>query len=120
MHPQSLYSRKYVFVPKYTGAGLGIRKPSGVYYAKKVSSYLQMLNYDGLVVLATAEKSLKLHMQKLKVKETEQEYNFARYEINENGVVDKNVRMCLSKSSWIELNDICSRLGIYFIKLDNN
>ena len=28
--------------------------------------------------------------------------------------------MCLSKSSWIELNDICSKLGIHLIKLENN
>ena len=52
-----------------------------------------MLNSDNLVVRVTAEKSLKLYMQKRKVKETEQEHNFAGYEFDENDLVVKNIRI---------------------------
>ena len=109
-------NRKYVFVSKYNGGLLGICEPSSIHYAKnkKVSSYLQMLNSDDLVVRATDEKSIKLHMRKRKVKETEQENNFAGHVIDENNPVVKHVRMCLSKSFWIELNmTFSSKLGIY-------
>ena len=50
-----------------------------------------MLNSDDLLVQATAEKSLKLHMQKCKVRETEEENNFTGYKIAKNNLVFKNI-----------------------------
>ena len=88
-----------------------------------------MLNSNDEVVRKTAEKSLKLHMEKRKIKETDLGNNFAGYEIDKQGLVVKNTRICLSKSYWIEINSICSKLdiniiktndGLYAIKYQNN
>ena len=53
--------------------GLGIRKPITVYFAKKLATYIGMLNSDDEKVKLIARKSLSLHMSKRKVQVMQQE-----------------------------------------------
>ena len=121
-------NRRYVFIPISKG-GLGIRKPTTVYFAKKLATYIGMLNSDDETVKRIARKSLSLHMSKRKVQVIQQQEDdnstFGGYEVDELGYVKKNTKQCLSKSSWIEVNEICVKLGfqmqfindVYYLKI---
>ena len=56
-------TRSFMFLPRKLG-GLGILKPSTVYYAKRVSFMLSVLNSDDLQVRETARYTFRLHMGK--------------------------------------------------------
>ena len=113
-------NRKYVFIPKSKG-GLGIRKPSTIYVAKKLATYIVMLNSKDDVVQKAARRSFDLHMSKRKVQMSNGENeSFGRYEVNESGLVVKHTKQCLSKSSWIELNEICAKLGVQLVQIGDN
>ena len=41
------------------------------------------------------------------------------YEVNETGIIKKNSKQCLSKSQWVELNELCARTRIQLLKTDD-
>ena len=91
-----------------------------------------MLNSDDDIVQKTARKSFSLHMSKRKAQLQEnvedENVTFGGYEVDESGYVKKHTKQCLSKSSWIELNEICVKLGfqlqytdqVYKLKIHND
>eukprot|EP00745_Piridium_sociabile_P023008 TRINITY_DN35831_c0_g2_i14.p1 TRINITY_DN35831_c0_g2~~TRINITY_DN35831_c0_g2_i14.p1 ORF type:complete len:336 (-),score=64.31 TRINITY_DN35831_c0_g2_i14:549-1556(-) len=62
-------TRAQIFAPRRCG-GLGLLKPSTMYYAKRLSFLLLVLNNDDNHVRDVARGSFKLHMQKRKVQLT--------------------------------------------------
>ena len=90
-----------------------------------------MINSDDENVILIARKSLSLHMSKRKVQVMQQEQDddllFGGYEVDEHGHVKKHTKQCLSRSSWIEVNEICVKLGyqvqfidnVYYLKIGN-
>ena len=81
------YNRRYVFIPMSKG-GLGIRKPTTVYFANKLATYIGMLNSDDDIVQKTARKSFSLHMSKRKAQLQEnvedENVTFGGYEVDES------------------------------------
>ena len=59
-------NRKCMFVAKSKG-GLGLRNPTNMYIARKISFMVEMLNSDDNKVRFVARESLQLHMNKRKV-----------------------------------------------------
>ena len=78
-----------MFLPRKLG-GLGILKPSTVYYAKRVSFLLSVLNSDDMQVRETARYTFGLHMSKRKVRiAADDQPNFGRYCIRSDGRIQK-------------------------------
>ena len=88
---------------------------------------LQKLKYnEDLIVnrvrkwLGLTRESLQLHMNKRKVNLAKSDDpSFGGYEVNEAGIIKKNSKQCLSKSQWVELNELCARTRIQLLKTDD-
>lgn len=112
-------TRAQVFCPRKSG-GLGLLKPSTMYHAKRVSFLLSMLNSDDEHVKAVARGSFDLHMMKRKVALTEPgEDGFGRYQVNEQRRIVKAGRAYWPRSTFVELNELCMRLGV-MLDFDDN
>ena len=97
-----------MFVARSKG-GLGLRNPTNMDIARKISFMVEMLNSDDNQVRFIARESLQLHMNKRKVNLAKSEYpSFGGCEVNEAGIIKKNSEQCLSKSQWLELNEVCA------------
>ena len=81
---------------------------------------VEMLNSDDNQVRFIARESLQLHMNKRKVNLAKSDDpSFGGYEVNETGIIKKNSKQCLSKSQWVELNELCARTKIQLLKTDD-
>ena len=45
--------------------------------------------------------------------------SFGGYEVNEAGIIKKISKQCLSKSQWVELNELCARTRILLLNTDD-
>ena len=67
-----------------------------------------------------ARESLQLHMNKRKVNLAKSDDpSFGGYEVNEAGIIKKNSKQFLSKSQWVELNELCARTRIRLLKTND-
>ena len=99
LYPKS--SDKAFFVNRLLG-GLGIKRPSHVYRALRLSNLVKMLNYDEENIRYLARKSLELDMKSRGFRETESKINFLGY------ALDANRRLAKTKtyggnSDWPDL-----------------
>ena len=91
-----------------------------MYIARKISFMVEMLNSDDNQVRFIARESLQLHMNKRKVNLAKSDDpSFGGYEVNEAGIIKKNSKQCLSKSQWVELNELCARTRIQLLKTND-
>ena len=99
-----------MFVVRSKG-GLGLRNPTNMYIARKISFMGEMLNSDDNQVRFNARESLQLHMNKRKVNLAKSnDPSFGGYEVNEAGIIKKNSEQCLSTLQWVKLNELCARV----------
>ena len=97
-----------MFVVRSKG-GLGLRNPTNMY-----------MYSDDNQVRFIARESLQLHMNKRKVNLAKSDDpSFGGYEVNEAGIIKKISKQCLSKSQWVELNELCARTRIQLLKTDD-
>lgn len=104
-------NRDIMFIPKKYG-GLGIRDPTPLYIAKKISFLLSVLNSDDPQTQHCARSSLNMHMLKRKATRVDDDQgnaNFAGFMVDEHGRVIKGSKVNWPKSIWIELNELCMR-----------
>lgn len=112
-------NRKFMFVTKNNG-GLGLRNPTNMYIARKISFMVEMLNNDDDQVRYIARESFQLHMKKRKVMPAQPGTpSFGGYEVSTSGIIKKQSKQCLSKSQWVELNELCAREGIKLLKIED-
>ena len=105
-------TRAFMFIPHKYG-GLGILKPSTMYYAKRVSFLLSVLNSDDPQVRESARYTFHLHMKKRKVSiAADGGPNFGDYCIRSDGRIAKNCTINWARSDFVELNELCMRLNI--------
>ena len=45
--------------------------------------------------------------------------SFGGYEVNEAGIIKKNSKQCLSKSQWVEFNELFARTRIQLLKTND-
>ena len=103
-------NQKFMFVVRSKG-GLGLRNPTNMYIARKISFMGEMLNSDDNQVRFIARESLQLHMNKRKVNLAKSnDPSFGGYEVNEAGIIKKNSEQCLSTLQWVKLNELCARV----------
>ena len=108
-----------MFVARSKG-GLGLRNPTNRYIARKILFMVEMLNSDDNQVRFIARESLQLHMNKRKANLAKSDDpSFDGYEVNEAGIIKKISKQCLSKSQWVELNELCARTKNQLLKTDN-
>ena len=114
-------TRAHIFTPRREG-GLGVIKPSTMYHAKRISFLLSVLNSDDIPVRSAARSSLTLHMTKRKVpiSTDPEEENFCGYKTKENGQLYKESKVNWSKSTFVELNELCNRLKVRMYYDDNS
>ena len=86
LNPKS--SDKIFFVNGLLG-GLGIKRPSNVYRATRVSTLIKMLNHDEESIQYLARKSLELDTKSRGVRQTDSEINFLGYALDANGRLAK-------------------------------
>ena len=92
------------FQSKQNG-GLGIRKPSIVYRATRISHLLAMLNHVEENFCFVARNSLQLDMNKHRVSRTTNENSFLGFKQKENGTLDTHIKGGFGASSdWPTLN----------------
>ena len=97
-----------MFVVRSKG-GLGLRNPTNMY-----------MYSDDNQVRFIARESLQLHMNKRKVNLAKSDDpSFGGYEVNEAVIIKKISKQCLSKSQWVELNELCARTRIQLLKTDD-
>ena len=85
-------NRKFMFVARSKG-GLGLRNPTNMYIARKISFVVEMLNSDDNQVRFIARESLQLHMNKRKVNLAKSDDpSFGGYEVNEAGIIKKKIQ----------------------------
>ena len=113
-------TRSVMFIPQKKG-GLGVLKPTISYHSKKVSFMISVLNNDDTQVRATARSSLELHMSKRKVLMTDdhERPNFAGYMLGGPGKLAKGSKVNWSKSDWVDLCELCHRIGIKMLKVED-
>jgi len=107
-------TRSFMFSGRSVG-GLGLFHPRSIYYAKKLSFMLSVLNCDDEQTRHTARTSLALHLTKRKcsvVSGEDDEQNFAGYKTDANGRLIKASRVTWRRSPWIHLNELCLKLGV--------
>ena len=106
-------NRAFMFTPRKEG-GLGLIRPRTMYYAKKLSFYLSVLNSDDEQTKHTARHSLTLHMTKRKCElaDPNTESNYAGYKLNEDNKLIKGSRVDWRKSQWIHLHELCKKLNV--------
>ena len=66
-----MYVCMYVRMYGWTSGGLGSFNPRIIYYAKKLSFYLNVLNSDDEQTQHTTRQSFELHMKKRKCEEAD-------------------------------------------------
>jgi hypothetical protein len=84
-----------------------------MYHAKRISFLLSVLNCDDQQVRTMARDSLQLHMEKRKVAVVEEEGGFAGFEVDEHHQLRRNSRVNWARSTFVELNTLCSRLNLH-------
>ena len=85
--------------------------PRIIYYAKKLSFYLSVLNSDDEHTRHTARQSLELYMKKRRCEEADpHQENLAGFRTNYR--VIKTSKVMWRKSHRIHLNELCCKLGI--------
>ena len=100
------------FQSKQNG-GLGIRKPSIVYRATRISHLLAMLNHEEENFRFVARNSLQLDMNKRGVSRTANENSFLGFKKKENGTLDTHIKGGFGASSdWSTLNLLSHKIGI--------
>ena len=105
-------TRSFMFLPRKFG-GLGILKPSTIYYARRVSFLLSVLNSDDPQVRASARYTFNLHMSKRKVEmAAEDQPNFGGFCIRSDGRIQKQSAVNWARSDFVELNELCMRLNL--------
>ena len=117
-----VFHKVILFNPKSAG-GSGVISPRVyvMYYAKRLSFYLSVLNNDDPNVRQAARYSLKLHMEKRKAIPVHDDDcpNFAGYVINNTGNIAKQSKVNWPKSIWVNLHEMCKRQHISLIKGDD-
>ena len=105
-------TRSCMFLPRKHG-GLGILKASTLYYAKRVSFLLSVLNSDDQQVRESARYTFHLHMSKRKVPvANDDDPNFGGYTVGSDGRIVKQSKVNWARSDFVELNELCMRLNI--------
>ena len=100
------------FQSKQNG-GLGIRKPSIVYQATRISHLLAMLNHEEENFRFVARNSLQIDMNKRGVSRTTNENSFLGFKQKENGTLDTHIKGGFGASSdWSTLNLLSHKIGI--------
>lgn len=102
-----------MFLPKCKG-GLGLIKPRTVYYAKRTSLLISVLNSDDPNVRIRARENFRLHMSKRQVQylDPTDENNFGGYETDDGYRIIKKSKVNWPKSEFVELNELCIRLNM--------
>ena len=108
-------TRCFMFSPRSEG-GLGIFHPRSMYYAKKLSFMLSVLNSDDEQTRHTARTSLALHLTKRKCAVVSDgaadDQSFAGYKTDAKGRLLKASKVTWRRSQWIHLNELCVKLGV--------
>ena len=99
LYPKS--SDKIFFVDRLNG-GLGIKRPSHVYRAARISNLMKMLNHEEENIRIIARESLKLDMKPRGVSVTDAERNFLGYSLDENHRLAK-IKSYGGSSDWPDL-----------------
>ena len=99
LYPKS--SGKAFFVDKLNG-GLGIKRPSHVYRAARISNLMKMLNHEEENIRFIARESLKLDMKSRGVSVTDAERNFLGYSLDQNHRLAKT-KTYGGSSDWPDL-----------------
>ena len=103
-------TRLIIYLPRTLG-GLGINKPSQVYYVTRISFLIKVLNHDEEIFSNIAKNSLRLDMRKRGVNESVGENNFLGYQVNENGFLETTTRFGCD-SDWHDLSVYVRKLGV--------
>ena len=115
-------TRSFMFLSKKEG-GLGILNPQTLYHAKRLAFAIKCLNSDDDQVQLTARESLRLHMEKRKVslfdETSDTLLQFAGYQTDENGLLVKHTKAVWGRSDYIDLNNLCCRLGVELIRKED-
>ena len=111
-------THSFMFVPK-CNVGLGLRNPTTLYNSKRVSFLLSVLNSKDTLVRKVARESLALHMRARKVLKAPDgaENQFLGCVVDSEDKVVKGSKQCWGRSDWIELNELCIRIGIKAVRL---
>ncbi|CAL8238213.1 unnamed protein product, partial [Merluccius merluccius] len=105
-------TRDIIFQSRRDG-GLGVPNIEWVYTATRTAHLLNMLSSDDLKLREMARESLLLHLQRRKVPPAvENEPQFLGFKRKENGKLDINATGFGVRSDWMDLNDLCHRLGL--------
>lgn len=105
-------SRSFIFAPKSDG-GLGIICPQIMYYSKRLSFHLSVLNSTDPNVKAVARHSLEIHMNRRKVPLAAiGQLNFAGYQLKDDGNLDRRTTVIWPRSRWVRLCEMCKRKNI--------
>ena len=105
-------TRSFMFCPRNKG-GLGLLNPRLMYYSKKLSFFLSVLNSDDDQTRHTARESLRLHLGKRKCEKTfNLNKNFAGYRTDNNHKLIKTSKVNWHQSQWIHMNELCCKLGV--------
>ncbi len=92
---------KVFFVGRLHG-GLGVKKPSNVYRATRISNLIKMLNHEEENIRNMARESLSLDMRSRGVRTTNCEKNFLGYQLDDNDRLVKN-KTYGGSSDWPDL-----------------
>jgi hypothetical protein len=115
-------TRSFMFSPRSEG-GLGLFHPRSMYYAKKLSFMLSVLNSDDEQTRHTARTSLALHLTKRKCAvvsdDADDDQNFAGYKTDAKGRLLKASKVTWRRSQWIHLNELCVKLEVKLHLVDD-
>ena len=70
----------------------GVRKPSVIYRVTRINFFVKMINHSEKFFRCIARNSLYLDLNKRGIPRTEGENNFLGYSINDNGLLDTNIK----------------------------
>ena len=99
LYPKS--SDKAFFVDRLNG-GPGIKRPSHVYRAARISNLMEMLNHEEENIRFIARESLKFDMKSWGVSVTDAERNFLGYSLDQNHRLAET-KTYESSSDWPDL-----------------
>ena len=93
--------------------GLGIRKPSTVYGATRISFLVNMLNHDNDNIRYVARNPLSLDFSKRGAKRSIEENNFLGLNITASGSLETHVKGGFGvQSDWPQLCHLVSKVGV--------
>ncbi|KAK0132961.1 Peptidyl-prolyl cis-trans isomerase FKBP7 [Merluccius polli] len=105
-------TRDILFQPRNTG-GLGVPNIEWLYTSSRIGHLLSMLNNDDMTVRELARESLFLHLQRRKIPIASQnEPQFLGFKLKQNGKLDIKAAGFGVRSDWLDLNDLCHRIGL--------